>query len=95
MRKICLILIAFAPLLACSQIGESHSLLIIHALQLRAKSPPWAATMYPSWTTSFICLAIPALANDSMHGHLAMSVSNYLGDLTLGYAGYSAPAIRW
>ena len=31
----------------------------------------------------------PALVNDSMHGRLALSVSNYLGDLTLGYAGYS------
>lgn len=31
----------------------------------------------------------PALANDSMHGRLGMSISNYLGDLTLGYAGYS------
>lgn len=31
----------------------------------------------------------PALLNDSMHAHLGLSVSNYLGDLTLGYAGYS------
>ena len=89
MRKICLILIAFAPLLAYSQIGGRTPFdytRIAASGRITAMGGDNVSIMdddvHFAWHN-------PALVNDSMHGHLALSVSNYLGDLTLGYAGYS------
>ncbi len=36
----------------------------------------------------------PALANDSMHKHVALSWSNYVADIGYGYAGYSQTVER-
>jgi hypothetical protein len=88
-RKICIILFALAPVLVYSQIGGRTPFdftRIAASGRVTAMGGDNVSIMdddvHFAWHN-------PALANDSMHGHLAMSLSNYLGDLTLGYAGYS------
>ncbi|MFK7969975.1 MAG: type IX secretion system protein PorQ [Bacteroidia bacterium] len=89
MKRIILIIISLAPIFLWSQIGGRSP---FDFMRMSASGRVVAMggenvsimddDIHLGWHN-------PALVNDSMHGRLGLSVSNYLGDLTLGYAGYS------
>ncbi|MFN8394960.1 MAG: type IX secretion system protein PorQ [Bacteroidia bacterium] len=89
MKKWSLILLAFLPIVALSQIGGRHVYDFLN-LPPSARAASLGGVNISTYDHDLNWAFLnPALANDSMHQTISTSVANYLSDITYGYAGYS------
>jgi hypothetical protein len=88
-KKWSLLLLACLPVLVNAQIGGRHVYDFLN-LSPSARISSLGGVNIATYDHDLnYALMNPALANDSMHQSVSMSVANYLSDITYGYAGYS------